>query len=192
MEERYMGTDTSTTRDKVSLCIFILVIIWYTLLLMGPVISKLYIQQQRHVPAATSNASMAFPFFVILIAGAFVLFKMIFNSPLPLILEVIIIACYLIFIFNISSMESNHIEHYIRNPELKADCYKIVIVSYNASALCIPLIWYVVRYIKQTPIDLDKLGYPLSICLYLFPMFCLLFFFLLSILKINNLIPEIF
>lgn len=119
------------------------------------IIIRFFVNQQESIPFNKDGLIGLFPYIFIWLPGIYIVVSLL-NRCLPIWMEMVFIFLMFILSFSFSGQTCRYIEHWIRISELKALCYQTVSVLYNSSQLCLILIWYLVRFKKKTPFNINR------------------------------------
>lgn len=129
-----------------------------------------------------------FPYIFIWGTGIFVVMYL-FKRSLPIWLELILIILMFTLSYLISNQKSDLIEYFIKDSELKALCYQTIVFLYTTSQLLLIPIWYIIRFMKITPHEINTQIFGICMLIFIFigPLTMLMF----DILKEIHLFPYI-
>lgn len=162
--------------------------LWFIVNFNTRFIIQFFISQQEDIPLHRSGMSALFPYFFIAIPGIWVIMR-IFQRTLPVYAEIFLIACIFFLSFTLSGQEIHYINYYIRNSELRILCFQTLSTLINTSQFLILPIWYIVRFMKITPHEMNGRLFGIG---FLISAICIVFSSLIfDILKAANLFPYI-
>lgn len=142
--------------------------LWFMINFNTLAIIQFFISQQSSPPYTRAGMTGIFPYIFILTPGIWVIL-LIYKRSLPICIEIILIFGMFIISFSLSGQETRYIDHFIRISELKSLCYQTLSTLINTSQFLLLPIWYIVRFMKVTPHEINTriLGVGVLACIFM-------------------------